>query len=52
MFGSILMSVVVWFGVKLQGSFVVFWLVYFATICVGIGAGPAHLGAAAWGAGH
>ncbi|GBF95049.1 P-loop containing nucleoside triphosphate hydrolase [Raphidocelis subcapitata] len=37
LFGSVVMSVVVYFGVKLQGSLVVFWMVYFSTICAGIG---------------
>jgi hypothetical protein len=25
------------FGIRLQGSFVLFWLVYYMTLCVGIG---------------
>jgi hypothetical protein len=37
LFGSVIMSVVVFFGVRLQGSFLAFWMIYFATICVGIG---------------
>ncbi|GBF95048.1 P-loop containing nucleoside triphosphate hydrolase [Raphidocelis subcapitata] len=34
--GSVGMSAIVYFGVGLQGSFLVFWLTYFATLCVGI----------------
>lgn len=37
LFGSVVMSVVVYYGIKLQGSLVVFWMVYFSTICAGIG---------------
>jgi uncharacterized membrane-anchored protein len=25
------------YGIRLQGSFVLFWLVYYMTLCVGIG---------------
>jgi hypothetical protein len=25
------------YGIRLQGSFVLFWLVYYITLCVGIG---------------
>lgn len=40
LFGSVVMSVVVYYGIKLQGSLVVFWMVYFSTICAGIGERP------------
>lgn len=35
--GSICMSAIVYYGVHLQGSFFIFWMTYFATLCVGIG---------------
>jgi hypothetical protein len=35
--GSVAMSAIVYFGVGLKGSFLVFWITYFATLCVGIG---------------
>ena len=38
--GATVMSLVLWFGVRLQGAWIVFFMVYFATICVGIGAAP------------
>lgn len=36
--GSVAMAAIVYYGVQLQGSFLVFWITYFATLCVGIGA--------------
>ena len=40
MLGSILFSIIVFYGVRLQGAWVVFWLVYLLTLSVGIGACP------------
>lgn len=38
------MVAVCFYGIRLQGSFVLFWLVYYVTLCVGIGASlPLHL---------
>ena len=34
--GSVAISAIVYYGVKLEGTFLVFWLTYFATLCVGI----------------
>jgi hypothetical protein len=34
--GSALMSSVVFYGAALKGSLLVFWMVYLATLCVGI----------------
>lgn len=42
--GSVVMSAIVYYGVRLQGSFLIFWLTYFATLCVGI----CECGCSAW----
>lgn len=34
--GSVGIAATVYYGVRLQGSFLVFWLTYFATLCCGI----------------
>ncbi len=38
MLGSVVFSIIVFYGVRLQGAWVVFWLVYLLTLSVGIGA--------------
>ena len=37
-FASIVFSCIVFFPLQLQGAWVVFWLVYFCTLSIGIGA--------------
>jgi hypothetical protein len=37
LFSSCAISAVVFYGVRLQGSFVLFWLIYYMTLCIGIG---------------
>jgi hypothetical protein len=34
--GSVVISAIVYYGVRLEGAFTVFWITYFATLCVGI----------------
>jgi len=34
--GSVAISAIVYYGVQLEGSFLIFWITYFATLCVGI----------------
>jgi hypothetical protein len=31
---------IAFYGIRLQGSFVLFWLAYYITLCVGIGEWP------------
>jgi hypothetical protein len=35
--GSFIAALIIFFAVKFQGSFVVFWLVYSSVLCCGIG---------------
>jgi amino acid permease len=37
---SLIFSCIVWFGVRLQGQWVLFWLVYLVTLSTGIGVLP------------
>ena len=37
---SLVFSCVIYFPLKLQGSWVLFWLTYYCTLCTGIGAAP------------
>ena len=37
LFSSCAISAVVFYGVRLQGSFVLFWLIYYMTLGIGIG---------------
>lgn len=52
LFSSCGIAAIVFYGVRLQGNFALFWLVYYMTLCIGIGergegvAGPGAGGAA------
>ena len=37
-FGSIVATCIVFFPLKLSGEWVFFWLTYYCTLCIGIGA--------------
>ena len=39
-FGSIVATCIVFFPLKLSGEWVFFWLTYYCTLCIGIGAHP------------
>lgn len=35
-FGTLAISLIVFYGIQLQGEFIVFWIAYYTATCVGI----------------